>query len=66
MGSRPMTNDEHMDRLVRYLRLFLAGGNQEKRRLKRKREIDEKLATLLEMKKRWKEERRTRENEENS
>ena len=63
MGSRPMTNDEHMDRLVRYLQLLLAGGNQEKRRLKRKREIDEKFAQLFEMQKRRREERRSQENE---
>jgi hypothetical protein len=66
MGSRPMTNDEHMDRLVRYLQLLLAGGNHEKRSLKRKREIDEKFAQLFEMQRRRKEERRSHEHEENS
>jgi hypothetical protein len=66
MATRRMTNDEHMDRFERYLTLLLKGGRQEERRLKRKRETDEKLAILMEAKTKWEERRQSTENHENS
>jgi hypothetical protein len=66
MANRRLTNDEHMDRLERYLTLLLQGGRQEKRRLKRQREIDEKFAILRERQKRWEEQRPSSENDEKS
>jgi hypothetical protein len=65
MATRRMTNDEHMDRIERYLSLWLKGGRQE-RRLKRKHETDEKLAILMEKQRELDERLQATEHNENS
>ncbi|PYS67475.1 MAG: hypothetical protein DMF69_22915 [Acidobacteria bacterium] len=66
MATRRMTNDEHMDRIERYLSLWLKGGRQEERRLKRKHETDEKLAILMEKQRELDERLQATEHNENS